>query len=58
MFDATLFTVYAKKDEPFQQPRNVADVEQRWFCGSHGNVGGGNYSDLGACLLNPRRDGI
>ena len=48
MFDATLFTVYAKKDEPFVQPRDIADVEQRWFCGSHGNVGGGNYSDLAA----------
>jgi uncharacterized protein (DUF2235 family) len=46
LFDATLFTVYAKKDEPFVQPRSITDVEQRWFCGSHGNVGGGNYSDL------------
>jgi uncharacterized protein (DUF2235 family) len=48
IFDATFLTVYADKDKPFVQPRPIAGVEQRWFCGSHGNVGGGNYSDIAA----------
>jgi uncharacterized protein (DUF2235 family) len=48
MYDATLFTIYADKAKPFTQPRDIAAVEQRWFSGSHGNVGGGNYSDLAA----------
>ncbi|QXX76133.1 DUF2235 domain-containing protein [Methylovirgula sp. HY1] len=48
LFDATLFTVYADKNTPFVQPRSIADVEQRWFCGSHGDVGGGGYNDLAA----------
>ena len=48
MYDATLFTIYADKTKPFEQPRAIADAEQRWFCGSHSNVGGGNYSDLAA----------
>jgi uncharacterized protein (DUF2235 family) len=46
IYDATLFTIYADKNVQFTQPRAIADAEQRWFCGSHGNVGGGNYSDL------------
>ena len=46
LYDATLFTIYSDKTKPFTQPRDIADVEQRWFSGSHGNVGGGNYSDL------------
>ena len=46
VYDATMFTIYADKSKPFVQPRNIGDVEQRWFCGSHGDVGGGNYSDL------------
>lgn len=46
IYDATLFTVYADKNVPFMQPRAIADAEQRWFCGSHGDIGGGNYSDL------------
>jgi hypothetical protein len=48
VYDATLFTIYADKTKPFTQPRDIVDVEQRWFCGSHGDVGGGNYSDLAA----------
>jgi len=48
IFDATLLTVYFPKEEPYVDPRDFADVEQRWFCGSHGNVGGGNYSDIAA----------
>ncbi len=48
IFDATLLTVYFPKNEPFVDPRDFANVEQRWFCGSHGNVGGGNYSDIAA----------
>ena len=45
IFDATLLTYYAPKDEVYTPPRDITKVEQRWFCGSHGNVGGGNYSD-------------
>ena len=31
---------------PFESPRPLESVEQRWFVGSHGNVGGGSYNDL------------
>ena len=31
---------------PFESPRPLESVEQRWFVGSHGNVGGGSYDDL------------
>ena len=30
----------------FHSPRSLESVEQRWFVGSHGNVGGGSYDDL------------
>jgi uncharacterized protein (DUF2235 family) len=46
VYDATLFTVYAPNDQTFVQPREIADVEQRWFAGAHGDVGGGGYNDL------------
>jgi hypothetical protein len=48
LFDATLFTIYADKTKPFKQPRDIAHAEQRWFCGSHGDVGGGSYNDVAA----------
>lgn len=48
IFNATLLTYYAPQSEGYKPPREIANVEQRWFCGSHGNVGGGNYSDLAA----------
>jgi hypothetical protein len=43
----TLLTDYVPKSEtrPFVSPRELKDVEQRWFSGSHGDVGGGSYSD-------------
>ena len=50
IFDATLLTYYAPISETYTPPRDLAKVEQRWFCGSHGNVGGGNYSDIAAQL--------
>jgi uncharacterized protein (DUF2235 family) len=50
IYNATLLTYYAPQNEVYQPPRDIANVEQRWFCGSHGNVGGGNYSDLAAQL--------
>ena len=47
-FDATLLSQYVPNDqtEPFRSPRPLTDVEQRWFVGAHGDVGGGNYNDL------------
>jgi uncharacterized protein (DUF2235 family) len=46
-FDVTLLTDYVPKSQtsPFVSPRELKDVEQRWFSGSHGDVGGGGYSD-------------
>lgn len=46
-FDVTLLTDYVPKSQtsPFVSPRELKDVEQRWFSGSHGDVGGGSYSD-------------
>ena len=47
-FDATLLSQYVPNEqtEPFTSPRPLADVEQRWFMGAHGDVGGGSYNDL------------
>ena len=53
VFDATLLTQYVEGVDltvPFQSPRELSSVEQRWFVGSHGNVGGGSYDDLLAQL--------
>ena len=46
-FDVTLLTNYVPKSQtgPFVSPRELKDVEQRWFSGAHGDVGGGSYSD-------------
>jgi hypothetical protein len=43
----TLLTDYVPKSQtsPFVSPRELKDVEQRWFSGSHGDVGGGSYND-------------
>jgi uncharacterized protein (DUF2235 family) len=46
-FAPTLWTIKKYKDP--QRPtrcRDIASVEQRWFVGAHGNVGGGCESDL------------
>ena len=47
-FDATLLSQYVlnTQAEPFRSARLLSDVEQRWFVGSHGDVGGGSYNDL------------
>ena len=47
-FDATLLSQYVPNEqtEPFTSPRPLSDVEQRWFVGAHGDVGGGSYNDL------------
>ena len=53
VFDATLLTQYVPGSDltvPFKSPRELCSVEQRWFVGSHGNVGGGSYDDLLAQL--------
>jgi uncharacterized protein (DUF2235 family) len=51
-FDVTLLSYYRPNTEmtPYISPRPLADVEQRWFCGAHGDVGGGTYSDALAQL--------
>jgi uncharacterized protein (DUF2235 family) len=49
VFDATLLSQYVPgidPSAPWESPRPLACVEQRWFAGSHGNVGGGSYDDL------------
>lgn len=45
-FVQTLWTVRAPPGASRPQPRTLDSVEQRWFIGSHGSVGGGDYSDL------------
>ena len=42
-FSPTLWTV---KQTTEAAPRAVDSVEQRWFMGAHGNVGGGYHSDF------------
>ena len=51
-FDVTLLSYYRPNTEttPYVSPRPLADVEQSWFCGAHGDVGGGTYSDALAQL--------
>lgn len=49
VFDANLLTQYVEGTDvtaPFTSPRGLDTVEQRWFAGSHGNIGGGSYNDL------------
>ena len=49
LFDADLLSQYVEGTDPsalFHSPRSLESVEQRWFVGSHGNVGGGSYDDL------------
>lgn len=53
VFDATLLSQYVEGTDPaapYASPREMGSVEQRWFAGSHGNVGGGSYDDLLAQL--------
>ncbi len=59
-FDVTLLSYYLPNIEttPYVSPRPlyIGEVEQRWFYGAHGDVGGGSYSDALAqlplwCLL-------
>lgn len=48
-FDATLLSQYVPGTDPkapFTSPRELDSVEQRWFVGAHGNVGGGVFDDL------------
>lgn len=47
-FPPTLWTVRKPHDpkEPMPQLRPLSSVEQRWFIGAHGNVGGGYPSDV------------
>jgi uncharacterized protein (DUF2235 family) len=52
VFDVTLLSYYHPNSDPrpYECPRTPAEVEQRWFCGAHGDVGGGSYSDALAQL--------
>jgi len=47
-FPPTLWTVRKPHDpkESMPKPRPLSSVEQRWFIGAHGNVGGGYPSDV------------
>jgi uncharacterized protein (DUF2235 family) len=45
-FAQTLWTVRGEPSKLRPQPRTIDSVEQRWFVGSHGSVGGGDYNDL------------
>ncbi|MHB1273998.1 MAG: DUF2235 domain-containing protein [Rhodanobacter sp.] len=47
-FAPTLWDVRHPKDKNavIAQPRPLSSVEQRWFIGAHGNVGGGYQTDL------------
>ncbi|MBN1782827.1 DUF2235 domain-containing protein [bacterium] len=46
VFRASLWTKFIPKDDHGQDASPVSAVEQRWFVGSHSNVGGGNRNDL------------
>jgi uncharacterized protein (DUF2235 family) len=47
LFRPTLWSKKTPKGKPEVPPRrSLAEVEQRWFVGAHGNVGGGCYSDF------------
>lgn len=39
-------TLWTTKTSTLAAPRPVANVEQRWFVGTHGNVGGGYHSNV------------
>lgn len=47
-FAPTLWSVRHPKDPKavIAAPRNISNVEQRWFVGAHANVGGGYATDL------------
>ncbi len=47
-FAPTIWDVRHPKEENkiFAQPRNISNVEQRWFVGAHANVGGGYQNDI------------
>lgn len=47
-FAPTIWDVHHPKDgnKVVAQPRNLSNVEQRWFVGAHANVGGGYQSDI------------
>lgn len=47
-FDPTLWTVHRRKDPSAKipPPRQLFNVEQRWFVGAHANVGGGYQGDF------------
>lgn len=45
-FAPTLWTVRHPKVGTGPPPRQLANVEQRWFVGAHANVGGGYQDDL------------
>jgi uncharacterized protein (DUF2235 family) len=51
-FDVTLLSYYKPNDAAgdYTSPRALADVEQRWFSGSHADVGGGCNSDAASQL--------
>jgi Uncharacterized alpha/beta hydrolase domain (DUF2235) len=48
LFGPTIWTVRKPKDHKavIAAPRKLESVEQRWFVGSHANVGGGCQSDF------------
>lgn len=45
-FKPTLWTKRAPKQGQTYAPRDISNVEQRWFVGAHANVGGGYEDDL------------
>lgn len=47
-FEPTLWSIRTPKEptEARPTPRQLSNVEQRWFVGAHANVGGGYESDL------------
>ncbi|RMQ50442.1 hypothetical protein ALQ04_02895 [Pseudomonas cichorii] len=45
-FKPTLWQKQTPKQGDTYKPRDLADVEQRWFVGAHANVGGGYENDL------------
>ncbi len=45
-FEPTLWIKTTPKQGDCPAPRDLANVEQRWFVGAHANVGGGYQNDL------------
>lgn len=41
-FDATLWTGFQEEGKPFEPLKDDQTLEQRWFVGCHGDVGGGS----------------